>query len=98
MIIHKIFYFLPRPKHFFLLSLAITIFQELLVHTGCKAVALPEILKKIKLNIRLEVLLSSMKTLIQILCLIFLKISGMAAALMDGPPPPYLPEYRMNFS
>jgi len=51
MIIHKIFYFLPRPKHFFLLSLTITLFQEPLIHTGCKAVALPEILRKIKLNI-----------------------------------------------
>ena len=39
-----------------------------------------------------------MKTLIQILRLIFLKISGMAAALMDWPPLLYLPEYRMNFS
>jgi hypothetical protein len=51
MIIHKIFYFLPRPKCFFLLSLTITLFQELLVHTGCKAVALPGILRQIKLNI-----------------------------------------------
>jgi len=39
-----------------------------------------------------------MKNLIQIPCLIFLKISGMAAALMDGLPPLYLPKYRMNFS
>jgi len=38
------------------------------------------------------------KNLIQILYLIFLKISGMAAAIMDGPPVPYLPGYRMNFS
>ena len=59
MIIHKIFYLPPRPKHFFLLSLTITIFQEPLIHTGCKAVALPEILRKIKLSIWLEVLLRS---------------------------------------
>jgi hypothetical protein len=39
-----------------------------------------------------------MKMLVQILCLIFPKISGIAAALMDGPPPQHLPEYRMNFS
>jgi len=95
MIIQKICYFLPRPKHFFLLSVTITIFQEPLIHTGCKAMALPEILRKIKLNIWIEVL---MKNLIQIPCLIFLKISGMAAALMDGLPPLYLPKYRMNFS
>jgi len=57
--IHKIFYFLPRPKSFFLLSLIIATFQELLVHTGCKVVALPEILRKIKLNIWQEVLLRS---------------------------------------
>jgi hypothetical protein len=39
-----------------------------------------------------------MKILNQILCIIFLRISGMAAALKDEPPPLYLPEYRMNFS
>jgi len=51
MIMRKIFYFLQRPKHFFLLSLTITVFQEPLIQAGCKAMALPEILRKIKLNI-----------------------------------------------
>jgi hypothetical protein len=59
MIIQKIFCFLRRPKQFFLLSLTITIFQEPLIHTECKVMALPKILRKIKLNIWTEVLLRS---------------------------------------
>ena len=55
-------------------------YQGGLIHRGCRAADLAESTRKVKLNIQVKVLLGPNENFIQIFSLIFLKISGRAAA------------------